>query len=141
MTHKEKPIGYWIKEADKAITNKVNSGLKQFGITRFHWQVLNLIKENESITEEKILNILGNFINSKQLTTILDDFIQKSWITDAHQLGKSKLIQLTEKGKKAFDEIFSVQQKVRMQLFEGLTQEEYDTTINVLKTVVKNSDT
>lgn len=77
MTHKEKPIGYWIKEADKAITNKVNSGLKQFEITRFHWQVLNLIKENESITEGKILNILGNFINSKQLTTILDDFIQK----------------------------------------------------------------
>lgn len=74
MTHKEKPIGYWIKEADKAITNKVNSGLKQFVITRFHWQVLNLIKENESITEGKILNILGNFINSKQLTTILDDF-------------------------------------------------------------------
>lgn len=65
---------------------------------------------------------------------------KKSWITDAHQLKKSKLIQLTEKGKKAYDEILSFQQKIRLQLFEGLTQEEYDTTINVLKTVVKNSD-
>ena len=43
--HERKANRLWIKEADKAITNKVNSGLKQFEITRFHWQVLNLIKD------------------------------------------------------------------------------------------------
>lgn len=60
---KEKPIGYWLREADKAITEKVNEGLGQFDMTRFHWQVLNVVRDEKSATEANMFHVLGRFID------------------------------------------------------------------------------
>lgn len=45
---------------------------------------------------------------------------------------------LTERGEKAFQKMLNVQQNIRLRLFEGLTQEDYDRTINVLKNMIDN---
>lgn len=133
MNEKEKPIGYWLKEADKLITEKVNENLAKYNLTRFHWQVLNTIKNKDAITKAEILHLLQNFIDENKLNQILDDFQKRIWIKEDSD------IQITEEGKNAFKEILESQQQTRMQLFEGLTMEEYETTIKVLKQVVKNA--
>lgn len=133
MNEKEKPIGYWLKEADKLITEKVNENLAKYNLTRFHWQVLNTIKNKDAITKAEILHLLQNFIDENKLNQILDDFQKRIWIKEDSD------IQITEEGKNAFKEILESQQQTRVQLFEGLTMEEYETTIKVLKQVVKNA--
>lgn len=76
---KEKPIGYWLREADKAITEKVNEGLGQFGMTRFHWQVLNVVRDEKSATEANMLHVLGRFIDGGQLNELLNDLLERGW--------------------------------------------------------------
>lgn len=140
MSQKEKPIGYWLKEADHAITHRVNRGLEKFHLIRFHWQVLNVLQENETVTQAHILNELQHFLTPEQLKEIVNDFTQKGWIIEVeHTKSAEQALQLTPRGKEAFSEILAEQQKIRMALFTGLTQEEYDTTIKVLKQLVANA--
>lgn len=138
MNGKEKPIGYWLKAADLSITAKVNENLAQFKITRFHWQVLNTIKDHDMITKAQILGTLKNFLDENRLEEILRDFTERKWIYEEARSG-TITIQLTEEGKKAYEEILAKQQQTRMQLFAGLTMEDYETTIKVLKKVVENA--
>lgn len=76
---KEKPIGYWLREADKAITEKVNEGLGQFDMTRFHWQVLNVVRDEKSATAANMLYVLGRFIDGGQLNELLNDLLERGW--------------------------------------------------------------
>ena len=140
MSKGEKPIGYWLKEADKSISAKVNKNLEQYDLTRFHWQVLNTVYEKESITKGVIFDLLSNFFDASQLSDFLNDFIHKNWMTQVEDpaLGTT-VIQMTAEGKQAFTEILSAQQKTRMQLFQGVTKEEYETTIKVLKQLIDNA--
>lgn len=140
MDGKEKPIGYWLKEADKLITAKVNENLAKYNLTRFHWQVLNTIKNKDTVTKEEIFQLLQNFIDENQLQQILNDFSSRNWIIQRED-GKlnQSFIQMTEEGNRSFKEILEAQQKTRKQLFEGLTMEDYETTIRVLKQVVENA--
>lgn len=140
MSQKEKPIGYWLKEADRAITHRVNRGLEKFHLIRFHWQVLNVLQENETVTQAHILNELQHFLTPEQLKEIVNDFTQKGWLIEVeHTKSVEQGLQLTPRGKEAFSEILAELQKIRMALFTGLTQEEYDTTIKVLKQLVANA--
>ncbi|MFF2447796.1 MarR family winged helix-turn-helix transcriptional regulator [Neobacillus sp. NPDC058068] len=140
MSKGEKPIGYWLKEADKSISAKVNKNLEQYNLTRLHWQVLNTVYEKDEITKEAIFDLLRNFVDESYLSEILNNFTLKNWM---NQLKNSEsgttLIQMTEEGKVAFTEILSTQQKTRMQLFQGITNEEYEITVKVLKQLIDNA--
>jgi hypothetical protein len=39
----QQPIGYWLKHADKVITEHVDRVLSDNGFTRFRWQALNIV--------------------------------------------------------------------------------------------------
>lgn len=140
MNNKEKPIGYWLRKSDESITRKVNEGLDKYDLTRFHWQVLNTVYKDESITRKTLLNLLSNFLTSSQLNEIVNDFTRKNLISSKEDSSTGEIyFQLTEKGKDAFTEIFSTQQKIRMQLFQGVTKEEYEATMKCLRKIVENS--
>lgn len=140
MDKGEKPIGYWLKEADKAITAAVNKHLEQYQLTRSHWQVLNSVYQNTEMTQESILQLLRNFMDESKLNEILDDFVSRKWMIAVKQLESGDtLIQMTEEGKAAFAEILSTQWQTRMRLFQGVTEEEYRTILKVLKQVVENA--
>jgi len=129
----EKPIGYWLREADRAITAAVDRNLLQFGLTRRHWQVLNTVGENEGIAKDEVLRLLRNFIDAFGLDEIVKDLASRNWIAGGERL------RMTEQGKAAHAEILAAQQKIRMHLFRGVTEEEYRTTIKVLKQVAENA--
>jgi len=139
----EKPIGYWLREADRAITEAVNRNLERHGLTRTHWQVLNTVRESDGeggIARESILELLGNFLDGARLEEILGDFYAKKWMEPAvHPDTGAGVVRMTEEGRAAFSGIFAAQQETRMRLFEGVTREEYDTLIRVLRQVVQNA--
>lgn len=136
MKQKDRPIGFWLKEADRAITERVNRGLEELGLTRFHWQVINVLYENESVSRKEILDILAHFLDDIKLNQILSDFAKNEWIT-----ARKNTVVITNKGKAAYGEVRAAQQKIRMDLFTGLTKDEYETTMKVLKKIVENSTT
>ncbi|HAM80295.1 MarR family winged helix-turn-helix transcriptional regulator [Ornithinibacillus bavariensis] len=132
-----KPIGYWLREADKSISAMVNQKLEKYNVTRSHWQVLNTVYERDRISKEDLLNLLSHFIDDSMLNEIITHFIRQNWVIELN--APETLISMTKEGKEVFHDIFSTQQKTRMQLFEGVSEEEYEITINVLKRIIENA--
>lgn len=77
-------------------------------------------------------------MNASQLDSIFADFASRKWVTvEKGLVEEDTFIRITDEGKEAFKEIQMAQHNTRMQLFEGLTMEDYERTINVLKTIVE----
>ncbi len=120
MSKGEKPIGYWLKEADKSISAKVDKNLEQYNLTRLHWQVLNTVYEKDIMTREAIFDLLRNFVDEPYLSEILNEFSSRNWMNQVKSSEPdTTLIQMTEEGKVAFTEIFSTQQKNKNAIVSG----------------------
>jgi len=136
----EKPIGYWLREADRAITAAVDRNLLQFNLTRRHWQVLNTIAEGGGIAKDDVLRLLRHFLDAFGLDEILKELDSRKWIApDKDPEAGGERLRLTEEGKAAHAEILAAQQNIRMRLFRGVTEEEYRTVLKVLRQVAENA--
>ena len=59
MTEKNLPIGYWLKQVDKLITEQIDQAQAVHGVYRTEWQILNLLRENGRDTRETICLTCG----------------------------------------------------------------------------------
>ena len=138
-TTTQPPIGYWLKHADEVITKHVNQALSDNGLTRFHWQVLNISHESGITTRAQLFETMRTFVDSAELDRIIDDFVQRAWmIRRAHGDQATTELELTDQGKQGFTTIFNIQREVRQRAIRGITAEEYTTVIDVLKRIVSN---
>jgi DNA-binding MarR family transcriptional regulator len=131
----QQPIGYWLKHADRVITEHVDRVLSDSGFTRFRWQVLNIIYHAGTITRSNLFDTMRTFIGARQLDEIIDGFVQEGWLikdSDGAQL------RLTDAGKDKHETVFGLQSEVRRRAMRGITEQEYATVIDVLQRVVKN---
>ncbi|MFO7303747.1 MAG: MarR family transcriptional regulator [Acidobacteriota bacterium] len=130
----ERPIGYWLKAADEAITACVDAVHRAEGITRRDWQVLNTIFEAGRLSPDRILDTLRMFLDRGGLDAVLDALRSRGWI---HEEADGE-VGLTETGRQAHARILARQQEVRQRLMQGISAEEYTTVLRVLKQIVAN---
>ncbi len=130
----ERPIGYWLKAADQAITARVEAAQRANGVSRIEWQVLNTISEAAHCSPDHIVAVLHMFLDQSSLDTVLAALRSHGWIA-ADTSGE---IRLTEAGRQAHARIRARQQEVRRQLMRGISADEYATVLNVLKRIVGN---
>src|SRR5690606_27888300 len=93
----ERPIGYWLKAADEAITACVDAVHRAEGITRRDWQVLNTIFEAGRLSPDRILDTLRMFLDRGGLDAVLDALRSRGWI---HEEADGE-VGLTETGRQA----------------------------------------
>ena len=138
-TNIDRPIGYWLKRADELITQHVDNALREFGVTRFHWQAFNIIHDAEKITKAVLLEPMITFIDRSQLDLILADLESKGWIIYHDNPAEgSTWVELTEDGRVAYERLLRMQIEVRQRVAQGISEEEYLTTIRVLQKMVSN---
>jgi DNA-binding MarR family transcriptional regulator len=130
----ERPIGYWLKAADQAISAHVDEAQAANGVTRLEWQVLNTIREGKQRSPEQISTALHMFLDRATLDTLLARLKTRGWIA----VGAGGEATLTEVGQRAYERILARQQEVRQQLMEGISAEDYATVLRVLKRIVAN---
>lgn len=63
MQQENKPIGYWIKQADELLTQGINTIQASFQLDRTDWQVLNTIAEHRSIGSRELTQSIQPFAN------------------------------------------------------------------------------
>jgi len=128
----QRPIGYWLKHADDVITQHVNQVLSDQGLTRFHWQVLNIVHEAGRITQKQVFEPMQTFVEAAGLDAIISEFENRGWMI-RHEKGGSGVteLELTDQGKEGHRAIFSFQSEVRKQAVQGVSEEEYMTVIRV----------
>ncbi len=133
----QQPIGYWLKQADKVLTEHVDRVLSDNGFTRSRWQVLNIVYQAGTITKSGLFDTMQTFIDARQLDELIDEFVQEGWLTKDGE-GDGAQLTLTDAGKDKRQTVFEVQSEVRRRAMRGITEGEYATVVNVLERMVKN---
>jgi DNA-binding MarR family transcriptional regulator len=134
---KQQPIGYWLKHADKVITEHVDRVLSDNGFTRFRWQVINIVYQAGTITMSDLFDTMQTFIDERQLEELIDGFVKEGWLIRRGK-GDGAQLAITEAGKDKRETVFELQSEVRRRAMRGITEQEYTTVIDVLQRVVKN---
>jgi DNA-binding MarR family transcriptional regulator len=133
-SEKQRRIGYWLKEADRAITEHVDRVQAANGVSRLDWQVLNSIHEVGRGTPEQLVSTLHMFLDRPRLDTILASLAARGWTTT---LPTGEVVLLAD-GEQHHAKILAQQQQVRRRAMDGITSEEYDTTVRVLQRMITN---
>ena len=134
-TEKNLPIGYWLKQADKIISEKINQAQAVHGVSRTEWQILNLLKENGRVTRETVCETMQPFADIAQCQEIINHLVTRGWVNEAHG---SEDLQLSEVGQHQQERILATQREVRQQAMQGISEDEYATVLRVLRQMVEN---
>lgn len=129
----QRPIGYWIKVLDQLIEADLTRTLTPFGLSRRHWQILNLVEEHAR-TSAAIAGELDSFVESSgDVDDLLDELTERGWL----QRG-DEIYGLTTSGIERLSAARTEISAARQAISEGLTREAYETTISTLETMCRN---
>ena len=134
-TNLKRPIGYWLKQVDQLLTERIDEAQAVHGVTRTDWQILNLLKENGRASDELIFSVMHTFVDAAKFQEIIYHLIDQGWIDETLASGE---LQLTCAGYDQHARIFATQKEVRQRAMQGVIQEDYVTVIRVLQQMVEN---
>lgn len=129
-----KPIGYWLKHLDRLVDESFERALADEGITRRHWQAMNVL-DSAPREEEGLRGALSPFLTAGAITIdeVVADLLRLGWIAR----GEGDYA-LTASGQEAFARLGERVQEVRDRLMDGLTPEDYSATVRVLGRMAAN---
>jgi DNA-binding MarR family transcriptional regulator/catechol 2,3-dioxygenase-like lactoylglutathione lyase family enzyme len=131
------PIGYWLKEADRVITEAVNRVQAIHNISRTEWQILNTLYEVGSINPADLGDIMRPFVDAAGLDAIIAGLAERGWVAQSGG-GEQLALRLTDAGRQGHAAVQAQQKVVRRRAIEGISEEEYATVIQVLQRMVSN---
>jgi DNA-binding MarR family transcriptional regulator len=132
-----RPIGYWLKRADEAITARADKALAGVGLTRQEWQALNVIRAAGTSPLRHLAQELRSFADEATLEASVGRLVDRGWVSRRSE-SDAVVLALTDAGAKAYEQALSVQTTVRQQLMRGIAPEEYQMVVRILQTIVEN---
>ena len=135
MSEDRRPIGYWLKHLDGLIEAAFDRTLTGQGVTRRHWQALNTLHERPS-TQAALADALAPFLADDPGADerVIDDLVARGWV----ERGEGSVLKLTPAGAGVHAALLERIQATRQRLVRGVTQEEYLTTVDVLRRMARN---
>jgi DNA-binding MarR family transcriptional regulator len=129
-----RPIGYWVKEIDRRIERDFVRLLAAERLTRRHWQVLNTVRERPR-TQDELDGELAPFLSESAPSTapVVADLCERGWLEQAETT-----IALTENGATQHEHVSARVAANRRRLTEGISAEEYRSTVDVLERMAGN---
>jgi DNA-binding MarR family transcriptional regulator len=125
-----RPIGYWLKEVDRLIEERFGRLLAEERLTRRHWQALNTIAAGPVRTAD-VDAALAPF--EPTVTPVVDELVARGWVART-----GVTVELTEEGRAAHATVSERVSASRKALTEGISAEEYASTVNVLERMAGN---
>lgn len=127
----ERPIGWWVKRLDTLLEEALDSVVSGEGLTRRHWQVLHALAEGVD-QEADVVAALADFPGDASV--VVADLASRGWV-DRTVTG---LLQLTADGTAAHDRVSRAVGRVRRHTADGLSRQEYERTVLVLRRMTEN---
>jgi hypothetical protein len=130
-----KPIGYWLKELDRRIEQALDRALVGEGVTRRDWQVLNAL-DTEPTAREEVLDKLRPFWGEDVVApdAVLDGLLDRGWAL----LDANRRYALSPEGESARALLLERIAELRTAIADGVTPEQYNTTIDTLARMAEN---
>lgn len=138
-------------DIEKAIIPHIGKTFKMLGIlvkeqarergidmTREQFILLKMLHCNDGVPQSELAFITEN--NKSSITRLINTMEKKNLVAriPSTEDGRVNHIYLTKKGRTVFMEIFPLVNKLRLEIEQGISQEEMQTTINVLQKMLKN---
>jgi hypothetical protein len=135
MSDVEKPIGYWLKELDRLIEASFERTLTDLGLSRRHWQTLNTLSQTPG-DEHALSDVLRPFLGDGAITLdeVTGDLLNLGWA----ERGGDGRYRLTASGRAAHAALLDRINVSRRRILDGLTPEEYQATVRVLRRMAGN---
>jgi DNA-binding MarR family transcriptional regulator len=135
----DRPIGHWLKRADRAIEESFDALLGGEGLGRRHWQVLNVLHADPAGTSD-VEAALAPFLTPGDGTAdaVLADLVERSWVGPSDAAGTGGF-RLTDEGIREFARLRERVRTHRAGLLRGVSPDEYRTTLHVLARICANA--
>ncbi|NLT28882.1 MAG: MarR family transcriptional regulator [Propionibacterium sp.] len=128
-----RPIGYWLKLVDHLLDAAFLETLGESGLSRRHWQILNLIGSGSRTVEETDI-ALAPFLGVRGASApFLDDLQRIGWIEVTEQQ-----VSMTPDGQAASTEIRANVDRQRERVATGISDEAWHTTLSTLQAMAAN---
>ena len=131
----QRPIGFWLKLVDRLIDEKFAETLDEHGVTRRQWQLLTVLSRGPATLAQLDLAVAPFLSDGKNESSAehLSELIESGWV-DATATG----YETTERGSAAYNRLAEVVNANRAKASEGVTEQEYRDTIDVLERLAVN---
>lgn len=133
MSGDNKPIGWWIKEADRLLELSFEQVLAADGVNRRQWQALNAARGEEPIAVALAPFLAGTDDNQDALAAITGPLVARGWLDEDDRL--------TRDGEAAFVNLSEKVRAERRRIRNGIVDSEYLQTVDVLRRMVANLST
>lgn len=129
-----RPIGYWLKRLDRLIDARFENQLGEAGLSRRHWQLLNLLEDGPRSVPE-LQAELEPFLQGApdELSEAISGLVTRGWADS-----QDNIVSLTETGQAQFGLVKAKVAELRQALMAGISPEEYQATIEVLARMAAN---
>lgn len=129
-----KPIGWYLKEADKRITAFLNDEFSDLSISCYQWMIMRRIAEDGSINTWQYFQELKSYITVQQFGEIIQSLTERGWISVS---AEDKSV-FTAAGEEAYQQIGQLQQDRNARMLNGISEEEYKGMLSVLNRIIEN---
>lgn len=126
----DRPIGYWVKNLDRLLERSLDQTLASRGIGRRHWQTLNLLAETPRTLPEATAE-LAPFLEPAEMSEVFADLERLGWVAGSPYA-------LTAPGSAALESLRAEVSRVRRRATEGLSEDDYQTTVTTLRRMAEN---
>lgn len=130
MDPAQRPIGWWVKHLDALLEDVVDGAVANEGLTRRHWQVLHTLAgapADATALGEALADFDGH------LPAVAADLFGRGWVDRA-----TGSLTITEDGRTAHERLERAIGRVRRHVADGLSRQEYDRTVQVLRRMAEN---
>jgi hypothetical protein len=128
------PIGYWLKRLDRAIDGALDSTLSADGLTRRHWQTINLLHQRPC-EADALAEALRPFWGQGAITLdeVLSDLERSGTV-----VSEQGRYALTAEGRATQAGMAEQVGITRRRLVDGVARDEYIATVEVLQRMTAN---
>ena len=128
-----RPIGYWVKTVDRLIDEQFAAASAVAGLSRRQWQILNILHDHEGASRSAVVQAVAPFLRpgetlDEHLAGIPELLVDDGSLVRLTPQGEARLAQVRDQ---------SVQ-GLRERVSQGLTREEYETTLRTLERIARN---
>ncbi|GAB2183284.1 hypothetical protein [Roseibium sp. LAB1] len=133
----QRPIGYWIRSADRCLTEAIEAIQSDLGLGRREWQVVNTLAETGTGKPfGQLLESLSPIIGDGELRLVLTDLENQN-----HLRSEGDVWRLTSTGREAHKCAMERQTAFRERAMQGISEADYLVAVTVLARLVSNCST
>jgi DNA-binding MarR family transcriptional regulator len=125
-----RPIGFWLALVDRLLDERLEQTLGD--LTRRHWQVLNIVQQGHAGQREIDARLRPFLAGDATTVREIADLIERGWVEGTGTYA------LTDVGADAFRSLLDRVSADRARTMDGITAEEYATTVRTLERVARN---